>query len=194
MMHLFTLYFLDSHARQKRKLPWVWSDYDYLKPNQIDWFLNTSASIKPIERPFTPDGAEDLGKIWKKRADGGKARLGDGEQKRTLAKPNAMMFFHIPLIESYIPMDVDEETGEEMNVGTELGGDGPGSSMTNGGFFENGLLQAPAVPEDVADQEVDMDRMGGLEVKVVGHGHCHSESAGSFTLRVSLAKPLTFLA
>lgn len=174
-MHLFTLYFLDSHARQPRKLPWVWSDYDYLKPNQIEWFLNTSASIKPIERPFTPDGTDDLDKIWKRRTQNGKSRFNARAQEKALAKPNAMMFFHIPVIESYEPIDLDEETGEEIDVGVELGGDGPGSSKTNGGFFEHGLLKAPAVPPEVQDIDTPSGLGSEHEVKVVGHGHCHSK-------------------
>jgi hypothetical protein len=30
-MHLFTLYFIDSHDYQKKSLPWLKSDYDYIK-------------------------------------------------------------------------------------------------------------------------------------------------------------------
>ncbi len=30
-MHLFTLYFLDSHDYQKKTLPWAKSEYDYIK-------------------------------------------------------------------------------------------------------------------------------------------------------------------
>jgi hypothetical protein len=173
MMHLFTLYFLDAHARQPRKYPWDFPDYDYLKPSQIDWFLNTSASIKPIERPFTPDGVDDLGKIWKKKRQE-KNRLETREQEKILAKPNAMMFFHIPLAESYSPVDFDEQAGEDMDIGTEILGDAPGNSQHNGGFFENGLMKALAVPEDVRDG-TSTNRNNEHEVKVVGHGHCHSE-------------------
>lgn len=174
-MHLFTLYFLDAHARQKPRIFWEWPDYDYLKPSQIEWYLNTSASINAIERPFTPDGGNDLGKIWARRAETGKARLGRQEQQTTLAKPNAMMFFHIPLNESYGPIDIDEMTGEAMDIGTELNGDSPGSSQTNGGFFQLGLLQAPAVPPEVQDEATSSSQDDQFEVKVVGHGHCHSE-------------------
>lgn len=168
-MHLFTLYFLDSHARQKKKYVWDQPDYDYLKQSQIDWFLNTSSSIKPIERPFTPDGADDLGSIWRKRQDKDKRRTED----KILAKPNAMMFFHIPLAESYAPVDVEPASGQVMDLGTEIDGDSPGNSQTNGGFFEKGLMQAFAMPERVLD--VDTDEEHQSEVKVVGHGHCHSK-------------------
>ena len=49
------------------------------------------ASIGAIERPFTPDGAKDLGGIWE-RQDG---QVLPGSKR--LAKPNALMFFHIPM-------------------------------------------------------------------------------------------------
>ena len=51
-----------------------------------------SAAIDAIERPFTPDGAKDLGSVWARQA-GGQVL----PNARRLAKPNAMMFFHIPL-------------------------------------------------------------------------------------------------
>lgn len=54
--------------------------------SQIDWYLEQSALIAPIERPFTPDGAKDMGGIWETRRD-----------EKRLAKPNGLMFFHIPL-------------------------------------------------------------------------------------------------
>jgi hypothetical protein len=49
------------------------------------------ASINAIERPFHPDTAKDLGDVW--------VRQGDQilPTSRRLAKPNALMFFHIPL-------------------------------------------------------------------------------------------------
>jgi hypothetical protein len=59
--------------------------------DQINWFLQESAKIQPIERPFTPDTAKDFGSIWTRQADQ------ITPTTRKLAKPNAMMFFHIPL-------------------------------------------------------------------------------------------------
>jgi hypothetical protein len=168
-IHLFTLYFLDSHANQKRHLPWQNPDYDYLKQSQIDWFRNESAAIRPIERPFTPDGADDLGKIWR-RAQEGKNRLDVQEGSRRLAKPNAMMFFHIPIAQSYGPVDTDSLTGDALDVGTQLPGDGPGNSKTEGGMFEHGLLEA------LESEEAEGLGEAATEVKVIGHGHSHSRS------------------
>lgn len=59
--------------------------------DQINWFLQESAKIQPIERPFTPDSGRDLGSIWTRQSDQ------ITPTTRKLAKPNAMMFFHIPL-------------------------------------------------------------------------------------------------
>jgi hypothetical protein len=52
-----------------------------------------SGSVKPIERPFTPDSGKDFGDIWKRQSQ-------ITPDTRRLAKPNALMFFHIPL---YVP-------------------------------------------------------------------------------------------
>ena len=134
-MHVFTLYFLDSHDYYK-KLPWAKPDYDYLKPSQIEWYRNISASIKPIERPFRPDGGEDLGHVWR---------------SRQLAKPNAIMWFHIPLPEAYNPADSGPDG--EQTLGDQF--DGEGSSKHNSGFFE--VLKKPET-----------------DVKILSHGHCHN--------------------
>ena len=49
-------------------------------------------SIDPIERPFTPDGSKDLASVWKRQG----VDQVTPDTKR-FAKPNALMFFHIPL-------------------------------------------------------------------------------------------------
>ena len=52
-------------------------------------------SINAIERPFTPDGTKDLSDIWKRQ---GVDQI--TPNTRRLAKPNAIMFFHMPLYAS----------------------------------------------------------------------------------------------
>ncbi|WVQ91834.1 hypothetical protein IAS59_005638 [Cryptococcus gattii] len=161
-MHIFTLYFLDSHAYQKRTLPWIQPDYDYLKTSQIDWYRNVSSSIKPIERPFKPDGTDDLSGIWSRRSH--PSRLSrDGSQ--TLAKPNAMMWFHIPLPEAYNAPD--RSSLGELDVGDQM--DGVGSSKHNSGFFYNAI-------KTTYDNEENEGYFGKktAEVKVLSHGHCHN--------------------
>lgn len=140
-----------------------------MKQSQIDWFRNESAAIKLIERPFTPDGADDIGKIWRRTSEG-KRRLAAREGDRKLAKPNAMMFFHIPIAQSYGPIDTDSLTGDALDVGAQLPGDGPGNSKTEGGMFEHGLLEA------LESEEADGLEEAATEVKVIGHGHSHSRS------------------
>lgn len=153
-MHIFTLYFLDSHDYQKRKLPWAKPEYDYIKSSQIEWFKNVSASIKPIQRPFHPDGGEDLGRIW------GKSRFTRQTEQR-LAKPNAMMWFHIPLPEAYNDADQGED-GTVLDVGDQM--DGSGASKHNSGLFASGIKEALEANTD--------DKIS--EVKITSHGHCHN--------------------
>ncbi|KAL7419143.1 Phosphatase dcr2 [Cryptotrichosporon argae] len=166
--HIFTLYFLDSHAEQKVTLPWVKADYDYLKTSQIEWFRNVSSHIKPIQRPFTPDGADDLGNIWRARSL--PSRL-DARQTSKLARPNAMMWFHIPLPEAYNDADTDRASGQHLEMGDQL--DTPGSSKHNSGFFYNAIKES----YEQGGTDGDVEWFGDekvTEVKVLSHGHCHN--------------------
>ncbi|KAG8690860.1 hypothetical protein FRC11_008574 [Ceratobasidium sp. 423] len=170
---LLTLYFLDSGAYVSQGLAW-WKnlEYDYLRDSQIMWFLSKSQEIHAIERPFTPDGTRDLGKIWRKD---GKRRLDLEERQATtggntsggkkLAKPNAMMFFHIPLKMSTEPADTNPETSQVLDVGSaeEYGG-----SPRDAGFFKNAILAAPEVPSTAETKGT------GTEVKVIANGHVHT--------------------
>ncbi|KAH7335387.1 Metallo-dependent phosphatase [Rhizoctonia solani] len=171
---LLTLYFLDSGAYVSKGLAW-WKEleYDYLRESQIMWFLDESQKIHAIERPFTQDGTRDLGKIWKRRD--GKRRLDLEERQATtggntpggkkLAKPNAMMFFHIPLKMSTEPADTNPETSQTLDVGSakEYGG-----SPKDAGFFKNAILAAPEVPSTTETKGT------GTEVKVIANGHVHT--------------------
>jgi hypothetical protein len=159
--HLLTLYFLDSGAYAGGFLDWFGfftpTEYDYLHKSQISWFLQESGSINQIERPFSPDTGKDFGNIWKRQSDQ------VTPPTRRLGKPNALMFFHMPLQESYAEADTDSRTNRPLDVGIQ--GDKPGSAKKNDGFFEDGLLKA-----------FESDHVAGgstLEVKAVGNGHCH---------------------
>jgi len=152
-IHLLTLYFLDSGAYAKKGLSfWKPAEYDWIKPSQREWFLAESRAIKPIERPFTPDGVSDVGHIWST------SRQVENET-RTLAKPNAMVFFHIPLPEAYNDPDPDTQEVSRFSVGQQL--DGKGSPLHNSGFFEDAILN------------VKESTVGPTEVKVIANGHCH---------------------
>ncbi|KAK7687305.1 hypothetical protein QCA50_009810 [Cerrena zonata] len=161
--HLLTLYFLDSGSYSKG---WLdigglihGTEYDWIHQDQIDWFLEESARISAIERPFTPDGTKDLGELWKRQSFDQVTPT-----TRRLAKPNALMFFHIPLEEAYAAADVDSRTGKPLDVGNH-DIEGPGNAKKQAGFFHKGILSA---------METD-HRAGGdaKEVKVVANGHCH---------------------
>ncbi|KAJ3759333.1 Metallo-dependent phosphatase-like protein [Lentinula raphanica] len=165
MTHLLTLYFLDSGSYSKGFYNF-WgmftpTAYDWIRQDQIDWFLRESASINMIERPFTPDGAKDLASInWRRQTD----QL--TPQTRRLAKPNAMMFFHIPLPEAYSTPDKNPRTKRPLDVGLsglELNGNAEGSD----GFFAKALLNA------TESNHVNAAESSKQEVKVVANGHCH---------------------
>lgn len=167
-----------------------------ISQDQIDWFLQESgtlccycysilpdwtylctASIDPIERPFHPDGAKDIGDLWARQATDQVT-----PDTRRLAKPNALVFFHIPLYvrhtffsksnsyiicrqESYAAADINPLTGRPLDVGLhDL--EESGAAKKQDGFYHKGVLQA---------MESD-HRAGGnaREVKVISNGHCHS--------------------
>ncbi|KAJ7588171.1 Metallo-dependent phosphatase-like protein [Mycena floridula] len=169
---LLTLYFLDSGSYSKGY--WnFWgaftpTAYDWIHQTQIDWFLQESAAIKPIERPFTPDTGKDLGHIWTREEEEEEETLAARQDQvtpmtRKLAKPNALMFFHIPLPASYSKADTDAR-GKALDVGV-TGAETPQNSNDNDKFFEKGILKAME-SDHVAKQ-------GATEVKVVANGHCH---------------------
>ncbi|ETW79354.1 hypothetical protein HETIRDRAFT_64651 [Heterobasidion irregulare TC 32-1] len=156
---LLTLYFMDSGSYSKGFVDWFGfftpTEYDWIHQDQIDWFLQESASISAIERPFTPDGSKDLSGIWSRQDQ-------YTPETRKLAKPNAMMFFHIPLQEAYSKADMGAN-GRPLDIGLhDL--ERPGAAKTNGGMFEKGLMKA---------LESDHQSSRIPEVKVVGNGHCH---------------------
>ncbi|THH19807.1 hypothetical protein EW146_g1433 [Bondarzewia mesenterica] len=158
---LLTLYFLDSGSYSKGFIDWFGfftpTEYDWIHQDQIDWFLKESASISAIERPFTPDGSKDLGHIWSRQGQ-------YTPETRKLAKPNALMFFHIPLFAFFFAIPkADMADGRPLDVGLhDL--EKPGAAKTNGGMFEKGLMHA---------LESDHQASRIPEVKVVGNGHCH---------------------
>ncbi|OJT14478.1 hypothetical protein TRAPUB_8978 [Trametes pubescens] len=160
--HLLTLYFLDSGAYYAGIMGWFGfqpTEYDFIRQDQIDWFLQESSSIDAIQRPFTPDTGKDLGDMWARQSADQVV-----PSTRRLAKPNALMFFHIPMAESYAAADIDPVTGRTLDVG-EHDLEEPGNAKRQDGFFHKGLLQA-----------TESDHTAGgraTEVKVVSNGHCH---------------------
>ncbi|KAJ7091319.1 Metallo-dependent phosphatase-like protein [Mycena belliarum] len=159
--HLLTLYFLDSGS-YSTGIYNLWglfmpTAYDWIHRDQIDWFMKESASIKPIQRPFTPDGTKDLGSSWKRQSSDQLT-----PQMSKLAKPNAMMFFHMPLPETYAKADTGTN-GRVLDIGIS-GLEPKGDAKKSDGFFEKGILQA--LESDHVSSNVP-------EVKIIGHGHCH---------------------
>lgn len=159
--HLLTMYFLDSGSYSKGYFNW-WgifqpTAYDWIRQSQIDWFLQQSASIKQILRPFTPDDGKDFGDVWRRQDQ-------VTPTQARMAKPNALMFFHMPLPETYYDPDKDPLTGRLLDKG-ESGNELPGNSKESDGFFEKAIL---------GSLENDHTGKGNTpEVKAIGNGHCH---------------------
>ncbi|KAF7308825.1 AIP3 domain-containing protein [Mycena kentingensis (nom. inval.)] len=160
--HLLTLYFLDSgsYSRGFYNL-WGWftpTAYDWIRQACLLFYFRKSSEIKPIQRPFSPDGGKDLGHIWRKRQ--GSDQL--TPQTSKIAKPNAMMFFHMPLPETYNTADMGKN-GRPLDIGIS-GQEDKGSAKESDGFFDKGILTA---------LETDSSRDTTPEVKVIGNGHSH---------------------
>lgn len=179
-MHLFTLYLLDSGsaAPKDKWKPWKWNGYDWIRKDQIEWFLKVSAKWKKIARPYMPDGAKDLGRLWKvKRRSGtalspsslvlrqsaatGEVWNGNATKATHLAKPKALFFCHIPIPEAFAPVDKDPHTGSKLEFGEEQEGATFEGGQKNGGIFDAIVAQ----PQEERD--------------VVGffHGHMHINAA-----------------
>ncbi|BGO96703.1 Phosphatase dcr2 [Rhodotorula toruloides] len=312
---LFNMYFLDSHANVRNVNPWAKPSYDYLKPDQINWFRGRSAQMKTYTRPYAPprqltttnrvssnrrpgrpkkkparpaagsNGGRRLVRLTKRQEEGSLANLneeweqagvqelqelekemkadaeaefglaGDDEsltpavepydgseivdnpdddisfessasksdgQTETVgivsadrleeaeeemlaeegwleptvlpagpskaspmeAKPNAMVFMHIPLQQAYSPKVDVSPSGKRLRIGERLEGDG--ASKTDSGFWQQGVLAQGELPAPRGEGDAPVDAFwdgeaatpttGRPEVKVVAHGHCHITS------------------
>ncbi|GAA5834357.1 hypothetical protein JCM9279_004294 [Rhodotorula babjevae] len=100
------------------------------------------------------------------------------------AKPNAIVFFHIPLRTAY-DADIDvAPSGKRLRIGQRLEGDG--ASKTDSRFFEQAILAQGELPVSRDDTDTPVDAFwdgeasapttGRPEVKVLAHGHCHISS------------------
>lgn len=81
-----------------------------------------------------------------------------------------MMWFHIPLAESYNDADTAGFDGEPLDVGSMF--DWPGNSPHNSGFFYNAVKASFETQPDGDEEEAGS--IGTVEVKVLGHGHSHN--------------------
>lgn len=178
--HLFTLYFLDSHA-YATSWNMFKSSYDWIKDSQINWFRQVSQSIKMIERPWSPPVLEDstfgnidddLSTKRTRKASTGPFRLKPRQEKATsLKKPNAMAIFHIPLKEVY---DMKPDTGRDGSALVVGGGDESRGGPKKGDFFEKGLMKQTEVGSEL-DAVGDVEYRAALanalpEVKVLLNG------------------------
>ncbi|KAK0547719.1 Phosphatase dcr2 [Tilletia horrida] len=285
--HIFTLYFLDSGdyppeassssskggslfgsvfgggGKKKPTMKGKLSHYDWVRRDQIDWFLDLSAHVKKMLRPYVPDGAADLPKQpWaatrargqngserrrgrgarhgrrgaeahedvsaaevledesrRRRRRGGSLRteqdvnldersadepqsqsadadadadadhldriptaLPDPRQGRTLSKPPALMFMHIPVPEAYETelVDVEVGSGKKIILSGEPESSGGGGGGGGGDGRKGGLLEADTKGGqgdrgifDAILKQSEEDR----DVKAIGFGHNHLNEA-----------------
>lgn len=97
------------------------------------------------------------------------------------AKPNAMVFFHIPLQQAYKSAIDSSPSRHPLVIGERI--EAAGASKTDSGFFDAVLAQGEllakpkeAVVDEFWDGEYSAPTAGRPEVKVLAHGHCHLSS------------------
>lgn len=98
--NVFNLYFLDSGdvPPGSKWSPWK-AGYDWIRQDQIDWFLKVSGNVKNILRPYKPDGGVDLPKQPWSRQSSSSSWDSHSAQGTSLSKPPAIAFVHIPVAE-----------------------------------------------------------------------------------------------
>ncbi|KAM0793498.1 hypothetical protein ACM66B_000937 [Microbotryomycetes sp. NB124-2] len=108
-----------------------------------------------------------------------KMHVGPTRAKPLVAKPNALMFFHIPLQEAYkSPIDIGKD-GTRLLIGNRY--EGSGAPKKNSGFFKQGVsaqkeqvsLEENGPADGWWDGESGPVTFGRPEVKVIANGHCH---------------------
>ncbi|KDE09787.1 hypothetical protein MVLG_00186 [Microbotryum lychnidis-dioicae p1A1 Lamole] len=88
---LSTLYFLDSHANVKKTAPWSQAGYDFIKPDQINWFRGRSAQIHTLKRPYTPSNVQAKGsRARPSKANEAVRHVPRGSESRTTAQTSAL--------------------------------------------------------------------------------------------------------
>lgn len=106
--HVATLWFMDTGARVEKDpwKPWSKPGYGYVHKDQIKWFEEKFSKIKEVLLPYRPDGAKDLApQPWGKKGRDRVWDTGDADGSRTMGRPPAVVFMHIPVPEAFNPVD-----------------------------------------------------------------------------------------
>jgi Calcineurin-like phosphoesterase len=174
-MELANLYFFDSGAwvpKEESGTGWGskakdrgGSEYDYIHSDQIRWFEDRVQKAKKLVRPYEPDGAKDLDKLWDRTSPATtpavRMEKRVAHQRSTMRKPLGIAFMHIPIPEAFNEdVDKDPTTGKELIYGerleiksTRAGG------QSHAGFFDTLMKQ---------------DAAGERDVELLVHGHQHN--------------------
>lgn len=164
--NLFNLYFFDSGADAPKHFWTLSSKYDWIRQDQVEWFLKQSAKVRKILRPYRPDGAADLPKLdWIESEGARNTRPAEPRQEeswdagasqgQTMTKPNAIAFVHIPLPE-FFSVGGDIRMGPNATEASSIHG-----AQSQGGFFQA-----------IQDQEGAGDR----DVRAIVSGHVHNNA------------------
>ncbi|EIN09401.1 Metallo-dependent phosphatase [Punctularia strigosozonata HHB-11173 SS5] len=149
MMHLLTLYFLDSGAYSKGFYDW----FGWFTGTEYDWIhRHRSNLLKDHSRQMEAKTSGTFGVAG--GGSGPSARQASSQTKC----PDVF-----PYSSAYNKADLDSD-GKSLDVGIH-GLEDKGSAKKNEGFFEKGLLQALESEHNAGGN--------AREVKVVANGHCH---------------------
>lgn len=155
--NVMNLYFLDSGdaAPKSTWQPWTWMGYDWVRQDQVNWFLKVSGGVKAILRPYKPDGGVDLPKQdWSSRDDAPTSWDAHSAQGSTLAKPPAIAFVHIPSPGFF-----------ENDLTTRKFGPDRGESSGRKGAQKHGLFFDAIVGQGAA-----------RDVRLIVSGHMHNNA------------------
>ncbi|GAA5953455.1 hypothetical protein JCM8115_000530 [Rhodotorula mucilaginosa] len=98
------------------------------------------------------------------------------------AKPNAIVWQHIPLPQAYSAAVDVSPSGKRLRVGSRY--EGNGAPRHDSGFWQQGILAQKEIPASADGAPIDAfwdgegtsPTEGRPEVKVLAHGHCHLTS------------------
>lgn len=171
--HIATLWFMDtgSKAEKDKWKPWTKPGYGYIHKDQIQWFEQKYAQIKPTLLPYKPDGANDLGPQWRRD----QVWESDADQSQTLGRPPSVVFMHIPVPEAFSPVDkqplppITNPTFPNASRSELIVGDRQETATFEGAQAQPGIF----------DLFTSLNRQPtppAAGVKMVVHGHMHLNS------------------
>ncbi|WFD29543.1 Phosphatase dcr2 [Malassezia sp. CBS 17886] len=146
---LLTLWSLDSGAQAPFRLlrPWQSKLYDWVHPNQIDWFLRRERARDAAPWPY-------------RAGDAAATAASSSAAPAASARPPGILFVHIPVPEAFDDVDVDS-AGRPMQIGVR-----EERASRLGGQLRRGIF-------DAAHNETQ-NAPNTPGVRLFVHGHMHN--------------------